>query len=189
MSTFLVWFVVAFLSGSLPFSVWIGRLAGKNIREYGDGNPGATNAWKAGGKVFGIAAVVLDFAKGAIPILAVNYVVGLEGLALAVVALAPILGHAYSPFLRFRGGKALAVTFGIWTGLSLWLVPTALGLGFALWLKVLRSDGRAVLAGIASLLVLFLIIGADGAWYVVWVGNFAVLAWKYRESWLQRKIH
>ncbi len=180
MSTLTMWFVIAFLSGALPFSVWIGRLAGEDIRAYRDGNPGATNAWKAGGKFFGAAAVVLDFGKGAIPVLAVNYVVGLEGLALVAVALAPILGHAYSPFLRFRGGKALAVTFGIWTGLSLWLVPTVLGVGFAVWLKVLENDGRAVLVGMASLLILFVLIGADSAWYLIWFGNILVLGWKYR---------
>jgi hypothetical protein len=97
-----LWFIIAFLCGSVPFSVWVGRLAGKNIRQYGDGNPGATNAWKAGGAFWGGAAAILDFAKGAIPVLLANYVVGLEGYSLAAVALAPLLGHAYSPFLRFR---------------------------------------------------------------------------------------
>jgi glycerol-3-phosphate acyltransferase PlsY len=184
MSATLLGFAIAFVSGSLPFSVWLGRLAGKNIRAYGDGNPGATNAWKAGGAFWGAAAVVLDFAKGAIPILAVNYVVGLAGHSLAVVSLAPILGHAYSPFLRFRGGKALAVTFGVWTGLSLWLVPTVLGLSFAFWIFLLRNDGRAVLGGMLSVLVLFLVLGVVNAWYYIWIGNFLILAWKYRQKWL-----
>lgn len=181
--TFL-WFIIAFLSGALPFSVWVGRLAGKNIRQFGDGNPGATNAWKAGGAFWGGAAVILDFAKGAIPVLLANFVVGLEGYSLAAVSLAPLLGHAYSPFLRFRGGKALAATFGIWTGLTLWVVPTALGIAFAVWLLILKNDGRAVLAGMLTLLILFLIIGADTAWFIVWLGNFLLLAWKYREKWL-----
>ncbi len=184
MPTSIFWFVLAFLSGSLPFSVWVGRLAGKNIRQYGDGNPGATNAWKAGGAFWGAAAVILDFGKGAIPILLANYVVGLTGYSLATVALAPILGHAYSPFLRFRGGKALAVTFGIWTGLTLWLVPTVLGISFAIWILILKNDGRAVLAGMFTILVLFLTISVDNAWYLVWFGNTLVLAWKYREKWL-----
>lgn len=175
--------MIAFLVGSLPFSVWVGRLAGKNIRHYGDGNPGATNAWKAGGAFWGISAMILDFAKGAIPILIVNYIIELEGLSLAAVALAPILGHAYSPFLRFRGGKALAVTFGVWTGLTLWLAPTALGVSFALWLLILKNDGRAVLAGMLTLLILFILINADNAWLIVWLGNTLILAWKYRQKW------
>jgi glycerol-3-phosphate acyltransferase PlsY len=178
------WFALAFLSGSLPFSFWVGRLAGKNIQDYGDGNPGATNAWKAGGAFWGAAAVVLDFGKGAVPVLLANYWVGLEGFSLAAVSLAPVLGHAYSPFLRFQGGKALAVTFGVWTGLSLWLVPTVLGIAFALWIIVLKNDGRAVLAGMFSILVLFLFIGVESAWYPVWLGNTLVLAWKYRRKWL-----
>lgn len=183
MLTTAVWFVIAFLSGSLPFSVWVGRLAGKNIRQYGDGNPGATNAWKAGGPFWGAAAMILDFAKGAIPILLANFVVGLEGLPLAATAMAPILGHAYSPFLRFRGGKALAVTFGVWTGLTLWLAPTILGISFAIWIMVLKNDGRAVLAGMLTLLILFIAIGAGTEWYLVWLGNTLILAWKYREKW------
>ncbi|MFZ0547180.1 MAG: glycerol-3-phosphate acyltransferase [Candidatus Promineifilaceae bacterium] len=179
MST-IIWFIISFLSGSLPFSLWLGRLAGKDIRQYGDGNPGATNTWKAAGPFLGMAAVVLDFSKGAIPILLVNFVLNLEGWSLAVVALAPILGHAFSPFLRFRGGKALAVTFGVWCGLSLWLAPTALGISFALWLFILKKDGRAVLAGMLSLLILLLIIRADTAWLLIWLGNTAILAWKTR---------
>jgi glycerol-3-phosphate acyltransferase PlsY len=177
-----LWFIIAFLCGSVPFSVWVGLLAGKNIRQYGDGNPGATNAWKAGGAFWGGAAAILDFAKGAIPVLLANYVVGLEGYSLAAVALAPLLGHAYSPFLRFRGGKALAVTFGIWTGLSLWVAPTVLGVSFAIWLLLLKNDGRAVLAGMLTILVLFFILKADTVWFIVWLGNFLLLAWKYREK-------
>jgi glycerol-3-phosphate acyltransferase PlsY len=89
-----------------------------------------------------------------------------------------------SPFLRFRGGKALAVTFGIWTGLSLWLVPTILGISFALWIFMLKNDGRAILAGMFSVLILFLLISVDGAWYPVWFGSALILGWKYREKWL-----
>lgn len=181
-----IWIALAFLSGSLPFSVWLGRLAGKNIRQYGDGNPGATNAWKAGGAFWGAAAIVLDFGKGAIPVLFANFVVGLEGWSLTAVALAPILGHAYSPFLRFQGGKALAVTFGIWCGLSLWLAPTFLGLSLAFWLVLLKNDGRAVLAGMFTLLILLLLISADSAWLLTWLGSAALLAWKYRWKWLTR---
>lgn len=182
--TTIFWFVLAFLSGALPFSVWIGRLAGKNIRQYGDGNPGATNALKAGGAFWGAAAVILDFGKGAIPILLANYEVGLTGYSLASVAVAPILGHAYSPFLGLRGGKALAVTFGVWTGLTLWLVPAVLGISFVIWILILKNDGRTVLAGMFTVLILLLIIRADTVWYLVWFGNTIILAWKYRKKWL-----
>lgn len=171
---------LAFVAGSLPFSVWLAQLAlQKDIRGFGDGNPGASNVWRAGGRGIGAAALLCDFAKGAIPVAWAQYGLGLTGWGLTAVALAPVFGHAFSPFLRFKGGKALAVTFGIWTGLSLWLVPTVLGLCFALWLAWLKVEGWAVLAGMLTLLVVLLILQAEWVWLVVWLGNTAVLVGKH----------
>ncbi|KPK05115.1 MAG: hypothetical protein AMJ56_16395, partial [Anaerolineae bacterium SG8_19] len=65
----LIWIALAFLCGSLPLSVWLGRLVlGIDIRQFGDGNPGAANVWRAGGAKWGLTAVLLDFLKGAIPV-------------------------------------------------------------------------------------------------------------------------
>jgi glycerol-3-phosphate acyltransferase PlsY len=165
----------------MPFSVWIGMLAlGVDIRQFGDGNPGATNVWRAGGARWGILAMLLDFLKGALPVGLLNLVGGLEGWSLAAVALAPILGHAYSPFLRFRGGKALAVTFGIWSGLSVWLVPVLFGMSCAVWLLLLCEDGWAVMAATVSLLVLLLILESPVVWLAVWMGMAIILAWTHR---------
>jgi glycerol-3-phosphate acyltransferase PlsY len=177
------WVLLSFLSGSLAFSVWLGRLAlGLDIRLYGDGNPGATNVWRAGGSRWGILAVVLDFLKGAVPVGMLNFVVGLDGCSLVAVALAPILGHAFSPFLRFRGGKALAVTFGIWCGLSLWLVPVLLGVLFAVWLSLLTVDGWAVMAATLCLLVILPAIQSDASWSVVGLGITFILLWTHRKD-------
>ena len=183
MTTFL-WVLAAFFCGSLPFSVWVGRLAlGKDIRHYGDHNPGATNVARAGGgKGWTAVAIILDFLKGALPVGLANFGGQLEGGALAAVAIAPILGHAFSPFLGFRGGKALAVTFGIWSGLTLWLVPTALGGFFALWLWLFKRDGLAVLLGLVSVLVMLLWLEARPAWLMAWAGTTLILAWKHRAN-------
>ena len=176
----MVLIIVAFFSGSLPLSVWLGKIAlGIDIRQYGDGNPGAANVWRAGGAGWGMLAVLLDFLKGAIPVALANFVFNLEGASLAVAAVAPIAGHAFSPFLRFHGGKALAVTFGIWTGLSLWLIPTILGLFFGVYLLLLKPDGWAVMAGIATLLIVLLFIG-NPVWLIVWAGMAIILGWKHR---------
>jgi glycerol-3-phosphate acyltransferase PlsY len=176
-----LWIVFAFLMGSLPLSVWLGRLGlGLDIRQYGDGNPGAANVWRAAGPRWGLLSVLLDFLKGFLPVGLANYLFGLEGLALAAVALAPILGHAFSPFLRFNGGKALAVTFGIWAGLTLWLAPVILGILFGLFLAILRPEGWAVLAGSLSLLPVLLLLEANVVWLVVWAGMALILAWTHR---------
>ena len=125
----LIWSCIGFILGSIPFSVWLGRVVlHKDIRAYGDGNPGAANVLRAGGRLVGVVAILLDFAKGAIPVGVAVFVVRMSGWRLVPVALAPVLGHAFSPFLSFRGGKAIATTFGVWTGLTLWLGPTIIGL-------------------------------------------------------------
>jgi glycerol-3-phosphate acyltransferase PlsY len=175
-------FLIAFFCGSLPFSVWIGRwVLHTDIRQFGDGNPGATNVWRAGGgKGWTAVALLLDFAKGAIPVAWANFGLGLSGWQLTAVALAPILGHAFSPFLRFRGGKALAVTFGVWTGLTLWLVPTFLGLSFAIWLRLLKREATAVLLGMGTILPLLWLTQAEPTLYLVWLGNWLILAWTHK---------
>ncbi|HXF61281.1 MAG TPA: glycerol-3-phosphate acyltransferase, partial [Caldilineaceae bacterium] len=104
----LVWTVAAFLAGSLPFSVWIGRLRlGVDIRAYGDHNPGATNVLRAGGKGAAALALLLDMVKGALPLIAARSTSKISNAWLAPIALAPAFGHAFSPFLGGRGGKAV----------------------------------------------------------------------------------
>jgi glycerol-3-phosphate acyltransferase PlsY len=184
-----IWFTLAFFSGALPLSLWLARLAiAVDLRQVGDGNPGAANVWRAGGAVWGLTAVLLDFFKGAVPVGLAHFRFGASGLTLAAIALAPIIGHAYSPLLKGRGGKALAVTFGIWAGLTLWVVPLALGLLFSLWLALLTVEGWAVVAGMLSLVPLLLGLDADPTWWLVWAGNLVLLIWKHRAD-LRQKPH
>ena len=186
-ATTVLWILFAFFMGALPLSVWLGRLVfGLDIRQYGDGNPGAANVWRAAGPRWGLLAVLLDFLKGFLPVGLANYVIGLEGLALATVALAPILGHSFSPFLRFKGGKALAVTFGIWAGLTLWLIPVILGILFGLFLAILMPEGWAVLVGSLSLLPILLLLEAGVVLLLVWAGMTLNLAWTHRKDISQR---
>lgn len=185
--TDLLWIAFAFLCGSLPLSFWLGKLAlHTDIRGYGDGNPGAANVWRAGGKWWGLLAILLDAFKGLIPVALANFWAGLVGWPLVAVCLAPILGHAYTPFLRFEGGKALAVTFGVWTGLTLWQGPVVLGLAFAFWIALVRVEGWAILAGMLTLLIYFLVTAAPATWLAVWAGSFLLFMWKHRGDFRRR---
>jgi glycerol-3-phosphate acyltransferase PlsY len=110
--------IAAFILGAIPFSVIIGRLLlKKDITKYGDGNPGAANVFRAGSIKLGLLAVVLDIGKGVPFVLVAHSVFGLSEISMVIIALGAVLGHAFSPFLHWHGGKAIAVTFGVMLGL------------------------------------------------------------------------
>ncbi len=181
--TVLLWVLVGFLAGSLPFSVWIGRLVARaDVRRYGDGNPGATNAWRAGGWKAGLPALLLDYLKGAVPVSLAHFAAGLSDWALVPVALSPVFGHAFSPFLGFRGGKAVAATFGAWTGLTIWAGPTVLGLSLGLFYALNATDAWSAVLGLLGLLAYLLASSAPAPFLAVWVGNLALILWKHRRD-------
>lgn len=106
--------IAAFGLGAVPFSILVGRwFLGKDIRDYGDGNPGAGNVFRAGGGKMGYLAVFLDVAKGVPFVFLAHSFFGLSSVAVVAVGMSAILGHAFSPFLHWHGGKAVAVTFGV----------------------------------------------------------------------------
>ncbi|MBM3145984.1 MAG: glycerol-3-phosphate acyltransferase [Chloroflexi bacterium] len=178
----LLWTIIAFISGSIPFSVIIGYLFLRtDIRSLGDGNPGATNVFRAGSKSWGLLAVFLDIAKGFLPV----YWAGSHGLAewqLVPISLAPALGHAFSPFFRFRGGKALAATGGSWLAL---IGPAVFPIYASLTLPVLSlvvEHAWAASAGMGALLFYALLFDGSG-----WLSAYAALSatlifWTHRRE-------
>ena len=177
----LVWAVIGFFCGALMPSYWIGRrILHRDIREVGDGSPDAINLFKAGGIVLGLLALLLDILKGAIPVIIAKYVLGLSGTPLVIVALAPIFGHAFSPFLRFRGGKGLTVSAGVWTALTFWQAPILGGIVLGIWSLVFEAFGWAVVLMGLCLLAFYLITNRDPVLLAVLIVNLLLLAWKYR---------
>jgi glycerol-3-phosphate acyltransferase PlsY len=179
----LLWILLAFLSGSLPFAVWLGRLAGVDPRTVGDGNPGTFNVWKLAGWQVGGPVLVLDFFKGVVPALLARQVWKGSGWALVAAIAAPVLGHAFSPFLRGRGGKGLATTFGVWTGLTLAEGPLILGAALTVGTLVLRlRDSWVVVLGLLALLADLLVRGWPWEAFAVWGITALLLAWGYRRN-------
>lgn len=175
-----LWFICGFLSGSMPFSYLIGRIAvNDDIRHYGDGNPGAINALKAGGWKAGAPAILLDYLKGAVPVGMANFIFDMQGLGLVLIALSPVLGHAFSPFLGFRGGKAVAVTFGVWTGLLLWEGPTIFGIALGIFVLIQVVDSWAVVLSMLTLLVYLTLRRFEGDFLFIAIGNLIILVWKH----------
>jgi glycerol-3-phosphate acyltransferase PlsY len=123
------YFVVAigaFMVGSIPFSWILGRYgAGIDLLKTGSGNPGATNLYRSAGWKWGIPALLLDAAKGFVPVLISRAVFPDTPGAAIVAATAAIAGHVWTPFLRFKGGKGVATAAGTFLALNPWLVLTA----------------------------------------------------------------
>ena len=98
--------IAAFFLGACPFSLWIGRAKlRKDIRNFGDGNPGASNVFKAGGKAWGVLALIADMLKGMPFILIAEYVLGYAQPVCYIIAVCAVLGHAYSPSFAFTAAR------------------------------------------------------------------------------------
>ena len=181
--------LLAFLCGSLPFSVWLGKLVGRtDVRRFGDGNPGATNAFRAGGPAVGLLALMLDISKGAAPVGWAYFTLGHRGATMWLMATAALLGHAFSPFLGFRGGKGLAVAFGAWIGLTLWKISLPALFLILFWTALLDLAGWAVILALAGMGAILLAWMPDPLLLAVWAAQVVILAWTHRVD-LRRRPH
>jgi glycerol-3-phosphate acyltransferase PlsY len=115
-----IWLIpIAFLLGSLPFGAWIVRLrTGQDVTTLGSGNIGATNVLRTGGKLAGILTLLLDIAKGTFAVWLADHFTEGNPLWMSAAAVAVLLGHGFSPFMRFKGGKAVASFAGAFAYLT-----------------------------------------------------------------------
>ena len=120
---------LAFLLGSFPTAFVLGRLLHRtDVRQHGSGNPGALNAYRQLGKAAGLLVLAIDAGKGALALF-IGERIGAPNFAIYVAAVAIVLGHNYSPFLGFKGGKGAATALGI-SVFVLWkLTVIAAGVG------------------------------------------------------------
>jgi glycerol-3-phosphate acyltransferase PlsY len=182
--------LAAYLVGSLSFAVIVSRAMGlHDPRTYGSGNPGATNVLRSGSKPAAIATLLLDAAKGWLPVALARWHGadwGLEGGTVALVGLAAFLGHLYPVFFRFRGGKGVATALGVLIG-----VNPLLGLASALtWLIVAAFFRYSSLASLVTALFApcFYLFGHGVAWQAdariaaMLVAMALLLAWRHREN-------
>ena len=158
--------LAGYLIGSLSFAVIVSRVMGlSDPRTFGSKNPGATNVLRSGSKAAAILTLLLDAAKGWLPVVLVKWygpAYGLGDGTLALVGLAAFLGHVFPVFFRFVGGKGVATALGVLLGFSGWL-----GLATALiWLLMAVVFRYSSLASItAALLVpVVYVLGDGGLW-------------------------
>ena len=208
--------ILAFLLGSIPFGLLIAKSRGINIREHGSGNIGATNVLRIVGKKYGITCFVLDFLKGLIPALLAYNLYKFNGIdetmrigfihqhaidlgdnqfkaqaLLVFTGLCAILGHNYSPWVNFKGGKGIATSAGVLIAFMPFGTLILIVI-FILTYKITRYISVASMVAAASLPFLVLYGSwshgklADGTWnkplliFATFIGLMAI--WKHRSN-------
>lgn len=172
--------LAAYLIGSVPAAAWVARARGVDIRRVGSGNSGATNVLRSLGSGPAVAVALFDVLKGALAVW-LGRLLGLDPLPAALCGVAAVLGHNFSPFLGWRGGKGVSTTFG-----TLVAVAPPVGLGMfvigvlTVALTRLVSAG-SILSAAAAVLVAW--ITGQPVWLSVMVtGLAALLVWQHREN-------
>lgn len=156
--------LISYLIGSIPTSYIIAKLLrGIDIREHGSGNIGATNLIRVVGRIPGVIALLLDAAKGALPVVLLASIyyspqaLISEPLFKVVLGLCAVSGHIWTIFLKFKGGKGVATTIGVFIGLT----PLVTTLGLLLWLvtvllfKFVSLGSLAMAISLPLLMIIF----------------------------------
>jgi glycerol-3-phosphate acyltransferase PlsY len=167
--------VGGFLSGSLPFGYFAGRMRGMDIREHGSGNIGATNVIRVLGKGVGIPVFVLDLLKGLVPVLVMKGL-GAESWVWVLTGMCAILGHMFTPWLGFKGGKGVATAAGVLLGIE----PLSMLVGLGVWLVFYFGTRyvslASMMAGVGVAGTMAVQMGRSGEWDGVLLGFGVALA-------------
>ncbi|BAL23591.1 glycerol-3-phosphate 1-O-acyltransferase PlsY [Azoarcus sp. KH32C] len=176
--TLLPLLLAGYLLGSIPFAIVSSRLFGlADPRKYGSGNPGATNVLRSGNKGAALMTLVGDCAKGWLAVWAAQRL-GFEPTIAALAGLAAFLGHVFSVFLRFNGGKGVATALGVLAGISGWIALTALLVWLAVAFTTRYSSAAALAAAVATPIAGYLILGSTPTITVLLL-IAAILIWRH----------
>ena len=147
----LPWFLASYLLGAIPTSYLVVRLArGEDLRQRGSGNLGATNLYRVLGWRYAVPVALFDMAKGAVPVLVFAPRAGHGEFTPLLLGATAMVGHVFSVFVGFRGGKGVATGAGVVLGLAPWAFLAAL----AVWALLVRATGYVSLGSIVAALAL-----------------------------------
>ena len=176
----IVWLALTYLVASFPFGLWAGlALAGVDPRRAGSRNTGATNVARLCGFGWGVATLACDVCKGAVPVW-LAFRINPSPVFVSVVGLACVLGHVFSCFMKFKGGKAVATSIGVFLPLAFWQLLAA----SALCCLVIWRSGFVSLGSLTLVVALAVAVAVTGQW--VWLPLAlcvcAVVVWKHKEN-------
>ncbi|MDD4700891.1 MAG: glycerol-3-phosphate 1-O-acyltransferase PlsY [Desulfovibrio sp.] len=175
-----LWIALAYILGSAPWGLVIARtFCGIDPRESGSRNTGATNVARLCGFKWGVATLLCDVLKGAVPVW-LAFKVNPSPVFVSIVALACVLGHIFSCFMKFKGGKAVATSIGVFLPLAIWqLVAAAILCTLVIWRSGFVSLGSLTLV---TALPVALAVSGQCTWLPLALGIWAVVVWKHKEN-------
>jgi len=179
--------IAGYLFGSIPVGVIVGRLRGFDPRVVGSGNVGATNVARAGGKTAATMTFAGDVLKGLIPVVIGRAVLGPVPRLLAWIGLATLLGAISSVFLKFRGGRGVATSLGVWLGLA----PGPVALAVLIFIAILASTRIVSLASIGAAVALppaVALLGAPRPYILLAIAVSALVLARHYEN-ILRLMH
>ena len=173
---------LAFLLGSLPFGYWLGRLKGVDVRKQGSGNIGATNVGRILGRGWGYLVFALDFGKGWLGVWLAQKIGDPADLWVVTAGLFSVLGHVFTPWVGFRGGKGVATSAGVLLALTPMVGLIVAGVWGAVFLVSRIVSVASLLAATAfPLLVHQMDPGRPALQWAAWV--LALLVWiRHRDN-------
>jgi acyl phosphate:glycerol-3-phosphate acyltransferase len=175
----LLWAVIGYLLGSVPFGMVLTRVMGLgNLRDIGSGNIGATNVLRTGSKTAAALTLLLDGGKGAVAVLLARAMTGED--AAQIAGLAAMLGHCYPVWLRFKGGKGVATYIGLVLALA-WPVGLAV---CATWLVAAAASRTSSLAALAAaaLSTFWMVLLGQGHALVLGALLTLLIFWRHRAN-------
>jgi glycerol-3-phosphate acyltransferase PlsY len=176
----ILWIVIAYVLGSIPFGLIIAKsMCNIDPRNGGSRNTGATNIARVCGLKYGIATLALDVTKGLAPVLMASAWIESD-LALSLVVLAAIVGHAFSCFMHFKGGKAVATTVGAFLAVSFWGTV----LSAAMCLTVVALSGHVSMGSLTLALALpvFMLLTGNVGFVPAALIVTVLLFWRHKEN-------
>lgn len=180
----IVLLVASYLIGAIPFGLVIGKFAGKDVREEGSKNIGATNVSRLLGKKLGFATLVCDCLKGFLPMLAAEMVLGdavNKQLIVCLCGLLAVVGHMFPVYLGFKGGKGVATGLGVF----LYLSPMAILISLGVFAGSVALSGFVSVGSLLSsgLMVLWLWLLGESSVTIITAAAIAALIWiKHHEN-------
>lgn len=178
--------VASYFLGSIPFGVVIARMHGVDILNTASKNPGATNVWRTCGKLAGSLVFALDMLKGLVPAYLAIWITSSEILGFCC-GLAAILGHSFSPFIGFRGGKGISTGLGVVIAVAP-IVALGSFLVFAAVLALFRYVSLASLCSAVAMCALGFLLGEPAAISWAFVALTLFLFWRHRSN-IQRILN